>query len=442
MRVPNLVHVVAAHLFLKATSGDSFGSTADTLSTTSIIKTIPLKKQYVPVMRKNKVIAYKTAYFGEVFVGTPDQQSFTVVFDTGSGHFILPSTSCQSEPCQLHRRYNRVLSSSVVDVEYDGTDLKPTATERDQVSVSFGTGQVTGEFVREQICLSKNSSADCVHLQIVLATQMTPDPFSLFAFDGVLGVGLEALTLHEKFSFFGQMVSQHPAMLPRFSVFLAHGDEEQSTISFGGHDERRALTEVKWTPVALAELGYWQVSLKSVRLGDQMLEECADGTCRAILDTGSSLLGVPRVATRSMHRHLARPVPEASFAHHSEVDCRTVPGKKIHFDIGETVVSLDVEDYSRPTPFNVTSAGFESGRLFCRSLFLPIDMAPPLGPKVFVFGEPVLRRYLTIYDLAEKRIGFSVANQASSGIGSAPPDPDRPLPDSRVPGAPMVATTV
>jgi len=282
-----------------------------------------------------------------------------------------------------------------------------------------------------------------VELRVVLATEMTPDPFSLFAFDGVLGIGLKALTLKEEFSFFGQMVSQHPAMLPRFSVFLALGEDQQSTISFGGHDERRASTELQWAPVAMQELGYWQVSVKSVRMGDQVLEECADGSCRAILDTGTSLLGVPRQASRAMHRHLARPVPEESYAQPSEIDCRLVAGKQIHFDLGETVVTLNVEDYSRPQPFNITNPSNpqESGKLFCRSLLLPVDMAPPLGPKVFIWGEPVLRRYLTVYDLAEKRVGFSVANQEAvvPGTGLTTRSPDEAPLDSLVPGAPLAS---
>mmetsp|Transcript_142005 Transcript_142005/g.441545 ORF Transcript_142005/g.441545 Transcript_142005/m.441545 type:complete len:498 (+) Transcript_142005:132-1625(+) len=379
---------------------------------------IPLQKQYVPVLRGNKTVAYKTAYYGKVHVGSPESQAFTVVFDTGSGHFILPSTACGSETCAKHRRYNRTESKSAVDIEYDGTLVFPDAVERDQVAIAFGTGEVLGEFVREVVCLD-HTPANCVNLRIVLATEMTPDPFGLFAFDGVLGLGLDALTLSPGFSFFGQMAAQNPAVQPRFAVFLARNDDGESMISFGGHDERRASAGLEWAPVAMPELGYWQVQVKSVRIGDTVLEDCADGSCRAILDTGTSLLGVPRQAARTMHRLLARQVPNDSYSDASEIDCRRVPGTQIHFDLGGPAVSLSVEDYSRPTPFNMTLPGKNASGLFCRSLLLPVDMKPPLGPKVFIWGEPVLRRYYTVYDLAKKQIGFTPAKQPTDSSTAA-----------------------
>uniref|UniRef100_A0A7S1WNC4 Peptidase A1 domain-containing protein n=1 Tax=Alexandrium catenella TaxID=2925 RepID=A0A7S1WNC4_ALECA len=397
---------------------------------------VPLQKQYVPVLKGNKTVAYKTAYFGKVHVGSPESKAFTVVFDTGSGHFILPSTACASETCEKHRRYNRTDSKSAVDIEYDGTLILPDAVERDQVAIAFGTGEVLGEFVREVVCLDERAET-CVNLRIVLATEMTSDPFGLFAFDGVLGLGLDALTLNPGFSFFGQMAAQNPAVQPRFAVFLARNDDGESMISFGGHDERRASGELDWAPVAMQELGYWQVQVKSVRIGDTVLEDCADGGCRAILDTGTSLLGVPRQAARTMHRLLARHVPKDSYSDASEIDCRTVPGTQIHFDLGGPTVSLAVEDYSRPTPFNMTLPGKNASGLFCRSLLLPVDMKPPLGPKVFIWGEPVLRRYYTVYDFARKQIGFTPARQAPGSSSTGLRAVGAPPPGSLVSGAPL-----
>jgi len=392
------------------------GQTAEALPS---VYSVPLKKQYVPVEKNGKTVAYKTAYFGDVHLGAQSSQTFTVVFDTGSGHVILPSTSCNSNACVKHRRYNRTLSASAVDIEMDGTHLKPDAAERDQVAIAFGTGEVLGEFIKEAVCLGAPSisgtrsgsseSSSCVDLRVVLASKMTEDPFAHFDFDGVLGLGLSALTLSPEFNFFGQMLAQQPGMQPRFSVFLARSEGHDSVISFGGHEEQFAGSDIQWAPVAMSDLGYWQVQLKSVKVGDQELADCSDGTCRAILDTGTSLLGVPRQAVRSMHRMLARPVPESS--EDAALDCRRLPGAQLEFDLGETVVSLTPEDYSRPTPFNMTLPNQDKWRLFCRSLLLPVEMAAPLGPKVFIWGEPMLRRYYTIYDLENRRIGFSLAKQ-------------------------------
>mmetsp|Transcript_15727 Transcript_15727/g.46654 ORF Transcript_15727/g.46654 Transcript_15727/m.46654 type:complete len:474 (-) Transcript_15727:29-1450(-) len=440
---------------------------------TPALLSIPLQKQYVPVQKDNKIVAYKTAYFGTVTVGAEEpRQSFTVVFDTGSGHLILPSTACKSETCTKHRQYSRATSKSAVDVEYDGTLIRPDAVERDQVAIAFGTGQVLGEFVREDVCVgtsahldasgatdvrddadvpaegeavSASAAADgsggkCLTLRVVLATEMTADPFGLFAFDGVLGLGLEALTLAPQFSFFSQMAEQHPASVqPTFAVYLARTDGGESLISFGGHDERRASSELQWAPVAMKELGYWQVKIKSLRIGDSIVEDCMDGTCRAILDTGTSLLGVPRQSSRSLHKLLARQVPKDLVADASSVDCRTVAGHGMHFELeGGMVVSLGVEDYSRPTPFNMTIPNSDSWRLFCRSLLLPVDMQAPLGPKVYIWGEPVLRRYYTVYDLARKRVGFTVARDLDAAERSPGlPAVGAPPPGSLISGAPL-----
>jgi hypothetical protein len=422
-----------------------FGQGAKTESSPQLAEAplynIPLQKQYVPVSKNNKTVAYKTAYFGKIQLGTPGE-NFTVVFDTGSGHFVLPRTSCQSETCAKHRRYDISKSSSAVDIEHTGTPIKPDAKDRDQVVVSYGTGKITGEFVEDVVCVG-SLGPDCFPMRVVLATDMTEDPFGMFEFDGVMGLSLDALRLDPKFSFFGEMVAHRPSMVPQFSVFLSRHEDVESKISFGGYDKEKTSSEIRWAPVANAALGHWQVQIKQIRIGNTVLDECADGSCHAVVDTGTSLLGVPRLATRSMHHLLARRAP--SDVNLDQIDCRKVPGHSIDFDLGDLVVSLPVEDYSRPAPINMTNADKTSSSLICRSLLLPVDMAPPLGPKLFIWGEPVLRRYLTVYDLAQKRVGFSLARQpvlaevpqrSSGGSLGAPPE------GSLLAGAPLPKMTV
>mmetsp|Transcript_18448 Transcript_18448/g.58563 ORF Transcript_18448/g.58563 Transcript_18448/m.58563 type:complete len:422 (+) Transcript_18448:84-1349(+) len=388
------------------------------LAARTAIHTVALSKQHVPVHRGDRLVATKTAYFGTLYAGLPEPQSFTVLFDTGSGHFILPSRSCSDTSCLKHHRYDRSLSGSAIAIDSDGVEVPADTTEFDTVDISFGTGQVSGPFVKEVVCFKnstdlpseKSKQADCVGLRVVTAEMMTQDPFQHFDFDGVVGLGLDGLALHKEFSFVGQLDQLGLEENSYFGVFLAKGDMHSSEISFGGHNEERVSGPLSWVPVADPHLGYWQVKIRSVRVGRKAIDLCDDGSCRAVLDTGTSMLGVPRQATSTLHWTLARPVPDDVEAI-GGLDCRGFAGPSIVFDLGGLELRLEAEDYSRPAPTMVQSKTNGQKQVFCRASLLPVDMGQPLGAKTFVFGEPVLRRHYTTYDWRRQRIGFALARQ-------------------------------
>lgn len=405
---------------------------------------IPLTKQYVPVVRGNTTVMHKTAYFGTVFVGLPEPQKFTVVFDTGSGHLFVPSSKCAGVPCIYHRRYKREQSRSAVDLDHDGHVVPAGAQVRDQVAVSYGTGDIAGEFSREVVCLGDHRAGrlptaatsappGCAQLRVVFATEMSAQPFASFDFDGVLGLGLEALTLDPEFSFFGQMAKANGMMEPRFGLFLSRSDGVPSEIAFGGADEERCSSELQWAPVVRPELGYWQLQIHGVRVDGKPLEVCEDGGCTAIADTGTSLLGVPKQALQRTHWLLARKVHE-DFP--NGVDCRGYPGPEIVFDLGGFEVAIGPEEYSRPAALRVIQNKTKEEQLICRASLLPVEGSPMLGPKSWILGEPVLRKYYTAFDWREKRIGFALAAQpnvpdregqaGSAVIGMPPPEPLAP----------------
>merc|ERR1712066_737742 len=55
----------------------------------------------------------------------------------------------------------------------------------------------------------------------------------------------------------------------------------------------------------------------------------------------------------------------------------------------------------------------------CHPTLMPMDVPEPLGPKLFILGEPVLRKYYTAYDWDKKRIGFGLANHNGGKADSA-----------------------
>jgi len=407
------------------------------------IVTIPLDKQYVPVVRNEKVVSYKTAYFGKIYLGKTAQQAFTVVFDTGSGHLFVPSSRCDSETCMKHNRFDPKTSDSAVSIDHEGNEVSADATVRDQVNIAYGTGEVTGEFVRETVCLSDHTgrstddvdeSKACAPIRVITATELTAEPFNTFKFDGVLGLGLDSLAVDPEFSLFGQMSKINNFKEAAFGYFLSRVDSVASEISFGGHDSRRIGSPLEWVPVHKPELGFWQMQMKSVTVADDNLPLCEDGECVAIADTGTSLLGAPREVSQRLHWLLARKVPDDP----NDIDCREFPGPDLIFEMSNGVkLTLGPEDYSRPTAMRVMQSKTNTSQVICRASLLPVDGDEVLGPKAWILGEPALRKYYTAYDWRKQRIGFALSVQPSADdqaageqvhtIYDAPPA-ERPVP--------------
>mmetsp|Transcript_82809 Transcript_82809/g.143806 ORF Transcript_82809/g.143806 Transcript_82809/m.143806 type:complete len:536 (+) Transcript_82809:74-1681(+) len=412
---------------------------------------IPLRRESVPVKRKGKVVSFKTSYSGVLSIGSPPQM-FRVVFDTGSGHLVLPSVECGSEACLLHKTYNQKESKTAQPINVDGSAVEPGKL-CDQVNIGFGTGKVKGEFVRDTVCLSQAASGDatvpdserewkhdtCIEMQAVMAIEMSTTPFKNFGFDGILGMGLSALALSPQFSFFNLLSQSGQIKEHQFSVFLTEGENgEESEIAIGGHNPARSLTPFSWTPVAMSELGYWQVNIIALRVGGKEIDVCKDGSCRGVMDTGTSHLGIPAPYDAEIAEMLTTPAGDM-------LDCRLADLPSLEIELPGMNISLTPETYMRrlplredvnvdsakgvhlnnepldagtgtttttPTPESGESTTSDAGTVsrYCRPRLMPVNMPAPLGPNLFILGEPVLHRYYTVFDWKALRVGFSVAN--------------------------------
>jgi len=205
----------------------------------------------------------RSAYYGTLMVGTPPTP-FSVVFDTGSGHLVLPSTYCHSETCRKHTRYSRKKSSTGRDCNYDGEVVGP-GQPRDQLAVSFGTGDIAGVIVQDVLCFgnattSSVSGGDCMNLRVIAATSLSDEPFANFQFDGILGLGLDGLSQSPEFNFISVVAkalkSKVGRMAGTFGVFLADHKDEESEIALGGWEKNNIVEQISWGPVRNPELGH------------------------------------------------------------------------------------------------------------------------------------------------------------------------------------------
>mmetsp|Transcript_35681 Transcript_35681/g.90922 ORF Transcript_35681/g.90922 Transcript_35681/m.90922 type:complete len:99 (+) Transcript_35681:2-298(+) len=68
------------------------------------------------------------------------------------------------------------------------------------------------------------------------------------------------------------------------------------------------------------------------------------------------------------------------------------------------------EEKKQPEPAEAQEKKVENRRdIYCKPMLMAMDFPAPIGPKLFILGEPVLRRFYTVYDTKEHRVGFGLA---------------------------------
>lgn len=404
--------------------------------------TLPLFRQHRPIEVLNAVVYHRSAYWGKIAVGSPPV-NFTVAFDTGSGNLLLPSAYCKTRTCRSRTRYKRSASRTAVDINHDGVVVQPKSS-RDHITVSFGTGEVSGVFVEELVCVGPEGIAaaatfdrsqvlsrpmGCVLMRIIAATSMSEDPFQEFKFDGVLGLGLQGLSQTPEFNFptvmnsaFHQWGGLRPHM---FAVHLGQSNEDQSEITLGGYDSRRINGDMVWNHVMHPELGQWMLPIRSIRIDGKPLPYCKDG-CRAICDTGTSLLTVPTAIFQELSRELQHDAPPSG-------PCN-MDGPLLQFDLDGITLALDSSDYAHrhkavpswedddEQPSSASSAAHGNATHThnvdqCKPMLMTMDFPKPIGPQLFILGEPILKKYYTVYSARDPpKIAFANAPGGKNGV--------------------------
>ena len=286
---------------------------------------------------------------------------------------------------------------------------------RDQITVSFGTGEVTGVFLEDSLCFGQrgpgvdsgmhvsgklDDQENCIRMRFIAATDMSTHPFADFVFDGVLGLGLESLSQSLAFNFLhvaSTLTAERGSGFSKtFGIFLASHDAETSQITLGGWAEEHVAGEVSWSPVLQPELGRWLLEIKGLWVDDQEIRFCVEG-CKAVVDSGTSVLAVPSPLFADLYQKLSAPVQQGA--------CSGSPQLRLELD-GFSLV-LNGSDFSR------LDSDPASGSLpSCKPMLMVMDLPEPLGPKLFILGEPILKKFYTIYDAEARRVGFGHARHS------------------------------
>ncbi|KAM9751152.1 renin [Menidia menidia] len=320
-----------------------------------------------------------TQYFGEISIGSPAQM-FNVVFDTGSANLWVPSQSCSpfSTACFTHNRYDASQSHTYVE---NGTGF----------SINYASGSIRG-FLSEDVIVVGGIPVVQVFAE---ATSLSAMPFIFAKFDGVLGMGYPNVAIDGITPVFDRIMSQHVLKEQVFSVYYSRDPKHSpgGELVLGGTDPNYYTGNFNY--VETREMGKWEVTMKGVSVGSEMLF-CAGG-CTAVIDTGSSYITGPASSVSVLMKTIGAQPDESGY----KVNCDAVTLlPSVTFHLGGHEYSLTHEDYI------LWQSQIEGD--VCTVTFRGLDVPPPAGP-IWILGANFIARYYTEFDRHNNRIGFATA---------------------------------
>ncbi|KAJ2773914.1 aspartic proteinase precursor [Coemansia nantahalensis] len=314
-----------------------------------------------------------TQYYGEIDIGMPPQK-FKVLFDTEASNLWVPSVDCTSDGCSNHSRYNHTQSSS-----YTGNNTP--------ISFGFGTDSLEGYLSYDTITVGD------ITVEAQEFAEVTTGFGPMYAssrFDGVFGLGYDTTSGEGMAPPFYTMANQQLLKEPVFSLYLsdtANGDDGE--IVFGGYNSEHFEGDFKWANVYRP--GYWEVELQGAQFGDYVLEMDPTG---AALATGSSMLVMPAMVADMLNEKIG--AKKNSTGQHT-LDCASVPTlPPFSLTFGGVDYILDGKDYV----LNVQGQ--------CISGFVGVDNSDP-STQTWIIGDIFLRKFYTVYDMGNGRVGFAKA---------------------------------
>jgi saccharopepsin len=169
----------------------------------------------------------------------------------------------------------------------------------------------------------------------------------------------------------------------------ANASGKKSAITFGAIDPAHYTGEIQWAPVT--RQAYWEVAMSSVSLAGKTVSFT---TTKAAIDTGTSLIALPVAEADAINKAIGA---TKGLNGQYSVDCGKVSSlPTLSLTLGDHVYTLDGKDY------------ILSVQGTCISGFTGIDIPAPAGP-LWIVGDVFLRKYYTVYDLGNNRVGFALA---------------------------------
>jgi len=324
-------------------------------------------------------------YFGPITIGTPPQP-FNVIFDTGSSNLWVPSKKCPLTDlaCQLHKKYDSATSSTY---SANGTAF----------SIQYGTGALTGFLSQDTVEIGGLQVQNQIFAEAMSEPGLT---FVIAKFDGILGMGYDSISVDHVTPVWYNLVSQGLVSQPVFTFWLSQNPAASAggELTLGAIDSSRFTGDLTYAP--LTSETYWEFKVDDFSLGSDSLKWCTTAGCKAICDSGTSLIVGPTKDIDALNKKLGAVVENGEGIFTSCDVINSLPD--ITVTISGTAFTLTPQDYV----LQVTSDGVTE----CLSGFAGLDLPPDVGP-LYILGDVFIAAYTAVFDFGNTQVGWAKSVQ-------------------------------
>ncbi|CAD7948527.1 unnamed protein product [Amoebophrya sp. A25] len=407
-----------------------------------------LKQESLPrdaAIRVDMLNNNNSQYYGDFFLGTPPQP-FTAVMDTGSGLVWVPGKKCSSQVCLDHHQYDGQNSKTRGDIP---------AEEGVTTAIHYGTGSVHYQQSEDtlRLCDSKlNPNCRDVGKNILTipkqamgtSLDQTDEPFKWLPFDGIFGLAPSA----SKGSALASIKKSGALANNLMGCYLSEDTHRVGSLSFGGIEDQYIAKGHPLYWHSITHPREWQVAIQDIEVDGELQHACdnyPNGECTAVVDTGSSLVTGPSSEMEPILEKL-RIAQETAGGYHQEMgdDGNSMmpntinnssegassgsiqqpgPNSCANVDNGKMpTVSLLIKGSDgliryplTPQDYTLANINDQTDQPECELGFGSMDVPG----KKWVIGDTFLRRYYSIYDDDQHRVGF--VRSVHPGETNAPP---------------------
>jgi len=338
-------------------------------------------------------------------------QTLPVIYDTGSFEILVLSSLCTS--CSSNQIvYNGAQSHSFV--EGDGITAEHM----------FGSGPVFSKKAQETVSMGPQGSPYAAnHMPFWQVIDHNIDVWDGNShFSGIVGLSHtdaipEGFTVGDA----NDKTLLNVLGVQNFAICLQRDAPGAPGVLAMGPSINALANSPNFQSVPVVGQVHWGLRMREFRVpGFSHPNPCVP-SCGAIVDSGTSLIAVPRQAVEAI----------SGLANAIKSDCSNMNSLPIlQFELDGATVELPPQAYVMQVEAPVYRNASVWDKMFgepgsevamqCAPAFMTIDQESQFGP-VWILGMPFLRYYYTVFDRAEKKIHIQRASATCDmPTGSAP----------------------